>query len=197
MRIHEIMRKLAKDRPIFHSEADFQHSLAFAIRNEYSSAKVRLEYPIRLITQNPDELGALDIWIQNRKIAIELKYKVSKFEYTNRRGESFSLKQGMGHQGRYLFIKDLGRIETLTRNYDVKKAYSIIITNNDQIWSESRSQGASREFALVGILKGTRMWRGKDPRKKPISLHREYSMDWEDYSKPNNNRFRYLAIEVQ
>ena len=33
--IKEVMKKLSKDRPIFHSEDDFKFSLAWEIKEEY------------------------------------------------------------------------------------------------------------------------------------------------------------------
>ena len=40
---HAILASLAKRRPIFHSEADFQHALAWEIQKQCPSANVRLE----------------------------------------------------------------------------------------------------------------------------------------------------------
>ena len=37
---------LAERRPVFHSEADFQHELAWLVRERYSDVGVRLERPV-------------------------------------------------------------------------------------------------------------------------------------------------------
>ena len=42
--IHGLMSKLRKRRPIFHSEADFQHALAWEIHLANPSHQVRLEF---------------------------------------------------------------------------------------------------------------------------------------------------------
>ncbi len=42
--IDEIMCQLSKCRPIFHSEADFQFSLAWMIKEQYPNCDIRLEF---------------------------------------------------------------------------------------------------------------------------------------------------------
>lgn len=42
--IHEIMHLLSMWRPIFHSEADFQFSLAWLIKKKYPDCEIRLEF---------------------------------------------------------------------------------------------------------------------------------------------------------
>jgi hypothetical protein len=41
--IHEIIRQLSIWRPIFHSEADFQFSLAWMIKEQYPNCEIRLD----------------------------------------------------------------------------------------------------------------------------------------------------------
>ena len=63
---------LAEERPVFHSEADFQHSLAWVIRERHEDIEVRLERPVTLDGQR----GHVDIWVRDSdgEKAIELKY---------------------------------------------------------------------------------------------------------------------------
>ena len=42
--IYEIMHQLSIWRPIFHSEADFQFSLAWMIKEQYPNCDIRLEF---------------------------------------------------------------------------------------------------------------------------------------------------------
>lgn len=46
--IASLLLSLAVEKPIFHSEADFQHALAWRIHTVMPDAKVRLEYRSRL-----------------------------------------------------------------------------------------------------------------------------------------------------
>ena len=42
--IDKIMYQLSRWRPIFHSEADFQFSLAWMIKEQYPNCDIRLEF---------------------------------------------------------------------------------------------------------------------------------------------------------
>ncbi|GIQ70102.1 hypothetical protein DUZ99_18335 [Xylanibacillus composti] len=44
MELKKILAELAKERPVFSSEADFQHALAWHIHTYDPHAKIRLEY---------------------------------------------------------------------------------------------------------------------------------------------------------
>jgi hypothetical protein len=44
--VSAVLTALAKQRPIFHSEADFQHAIAWEIHKHLPRASVRLERPI-------------------------------------------------------------------------------------------------------------------------------------------------------
>lgn len=45
--IEQVLKELAKKRPVFHSEADFQHALAWEIQITYPDANIRLEKPFQ------------------------------------------------------------------------------------------------------------------------------------------------------
>ena len=60
---------LSEYRPIFHSEADFQHALAWQIHETNPSWQVRPEYPF----PSGKNSMYLDIWIPKKGIAVELK----------------------------------------------------------------------------------------------------------------------------
>jgi hypothetical protein len=51
--VAEILSRLAKKRPIFHSEADFQHALAWEVRGMHADADIRLEVPVPLEGRAP------------------------------------------------------------------------------------------------------------------------------------------------
>ena len=69
--IHKLLASLSAYRPVFHSEADFQHALAWHIHETMPEREVRLEYPVSFEKQKAMHL---DIWLPKEKIAIELKY---------------------------------------------------------------------------------------------------------------------------
>ena len=65
-----LMSDLAVERPVFHSEADFQHSLAWSIHHKIPHGQVRLEYK-----PFADKRMYLDLWLPGKGVALELKYR--------------------------------------------------------------------------------------------------------------------------
>ena len=107
-RVHDIMAKLSRHRPVFHSEADFQHAFAWLVHTEMTDYPVRLEF-----RPDPHERVYLDMWIKNINLAIELKYKTREATLTHE-GERYNLlRQGAHDLGRYDFLKDVQRLENL------------------------------------------------------------------------------------
>lgn len=67
--IEETMAVLARARPVFHSEADFQHAFAWQLHSAYPAARIRLE-------TRPRPGVRLDVMalINGQRVAVELKY---------------------------------------------------------------------------------------------------------------------------
>src|SRR6266511_25084 len=89
---------LARERPLFHSEADFQHALAWYLHTLEPAARVRLEY-----RPFPDEALYLDLWIATpaQILALELKYFTRRLTVTVA-GETYALRgQDAQDQHRY------------------------------------------------------------------------------------------------
>ncbi|MGM0882435.1 MAG: hypothetical protein ACQEXQ_15520 [Bacillota bacterium] len=74
MDIQNVLQTLAEKRPIFHNEADFQHALAWELREHYD-CNIRLE---RRMDIDNNRRTYLDILaeVNGLKVAIELKYKM-------------------------------------------------------------------------------------------------------------------------
>lgn len=201
MDIHGILRALADERPVFHSEADFQFAFAWRIR-ETTGEEVRLEYP-----PHPGDRTYLDIWLPDSGTAIELKYFTRKLD-SSVDGESFFLKdQGAQDLGRYDFLKDIRRVERVARGFVVALA------NDPLYWQPPKGQTKDAAFRIhdgrqiaakamlhwkAGTGKGT-----MSGREDSIRLRHRYRMSWRDYGSPLTavadtrcGRFRYLAIEV-
>lgn len=75
LQLSDIMRRLALVRPVFHSEADFQHALAWQIHVEYPDAQIRLEY-----RPFAERKMYIDLWcvLNDQLTAIELKYPTKR-----------------------------------------------------------------------------------------------------------------------
>ena len=64
------MVALSKERPVFHSEADFQFAFAWQVKQAMPTWNIRLEFnPVR----EEGRTMALDIWIPTAGVAIELQ----------------------------------------------------------------------------------------------------------------------------
>ena len=224
--IHALMGRLAKKRPIFHSEADFQHALAWEIHKTTSGCEIRLEYPVPEV----EETMALDIWIPTEKIAIELKYP-TKWWQTTVAGELFSLKEhGAQPPTRYRYFQDIQRLEKEVIDRRAQQGFAVLLTNQPDYWKGSPRENETNDTAFR-IHEGWKVSAGElawvDPRRgaakgkeESIHLKNSYHLEWNDYSFPITesddkiqvseeihkkilqleekfSRFRYLAVHVR
>jgi hypothetical protein len=143
--IPAVLAALAEQRPVFHSEADFQHALAWEVHRQLPHAFVRLERPVKLSTEGKPL--HVDIWVERKGeiLAIELKYKTKKLR-TSERGEEFDLHDHSAEDtGRYDFIKDVWRVESIVANYASATGYAILLTNDPLYWTRSYNTGMGDE----------------------------------------------------
>ena len=205
--ISGLVAGLAGTRKVFHSEADFQHALAWHIHHAMPESQVRLEVDVMQVER---QRRFLDIWLPLEGIAIELKYKTRGLAL-EQDDESFALRdQSARDQGRYDFLRDIQRLELMHSKMEQFGAgYAVLLTNDSSYWSEPRSQDAvdsdfrihegrpiSGELAWaahagVGTVRG---------REAPIQLRGSYRLRWQEYSNSpgkSRGRFRYLAIAVE
>lgn len=206
--IHSLMSGLASRRPVFHSEADFQHELAWEIRAIHDDCPVRLEFP-----PFPDLVKrmAIDIWLSSMEIPIELKYHTRKLEQTEG-DERFSLALGARDVMRYDFLKDIQRIERVVEDYSsAYRGFAVLLTNDPLLWEPpTRTDVVDAEFHIYDgrrIGDSKMHWSNdasdgtKRSREEPIMLSRSYILNWQNYStlKTGDKRgeqFRYLAVAV-
>ena len=196
----KILSILAKERPVFHSEADFQHAFAWAIHKEFRGATVRLELPLQI----KDQPLHIDIWVVLRGniIGFELKYLTRKLS-KELNGELFQLKnQSAQDIRRYDFIKDIKRLENIAVERKNFTGYAILLTNDGSYWSKPSIQGTiDCKFRLQEgrILEGMLAW-GKEAskgttegREQALTLNGRYKVLWKDYS---TEGFRSLTVRV-
>jgi len=201
--LRETMAALAEARPLFHSEADFQHAFAWQIHAAHPDALVRLETRTR-----PGERLDVLLVIEGRRIAVELKYLLRKLT-TTIEGELFALPdQGAQDLGRHAVVKDIRRLERMRLEGLADDAYAVALTNDPSYWRPGKREGTIDSAfrlhegrRLVGVLAwaahaGAGTISGKE---KPIELGGDYVITWDDYSQIGGERsghFRYLAVEV-
>lgn len=202
--VAKLMKELARDRPVFRSEADFQHALALHIHNVLLNAVVRLEYK-----PDREKREYIDLWLPSRKVAVELKYLTRGLDFDHKR-ELFALRdQGAQDTRRYDFLKDIRRLEQLSasKRTDVQAGLAILLTNDHLYWDPPTRKTNDAQFRLHADrpIKGKREWSPetspgtKKGREAPICLTGSYDLEWQEYSEDGDEaypRFRYLAIPV-
>ena len=204
--IHSLMAGLSQSRPIFYSEADLQHAVAWQIHEAMPESEIRLEFKAL-----PDEARRiyLDIWVPNGGVAIELKYPTQRLEIAHN-GERFSLaEQGAQPIQRYEFLDDVQRLENVLARFDRARAgYAILLTNEPGYWNRPRdSSTIDADFRLHERRKitGRLAWSKSagagttKGREQALNLKGSYDLLWRDYSilgSAGNERFRYLAVSV-
>jgi hypothetical protein len=203
----EVLKKLAVQRPVFHSEADFQHALGWNIHERYPDAKVRLEYrPGKL-----KDKAYIDIWVEIHRavFAIELKYKTCGLQVTFG-DELFNLLgQSAQDQARYDFCRDIHRIEMLAGAYAGLTGFALFLTNDKGYWRASaRDANVDSAFRVHenSKLSGRLDWAShasdgtKSGRASAICLIGEYLLNWVTYSKcgdGRNSEFRMTLVNTR
>ncbi len=203
--IHNILKNLSGKRPIFHSEADFQHALAWELHKTCNNADIRLEKRF-----NIDYLGDIYVDIlfkEKESIAIELKYTTKEL-HTTINNESFSLKNHDAYDiRRYDFLLDIYRLEALKNTKRINKGFAIFLANATAYWNkptkpntndkdfrihENRTIQANKKLTWA---KGTGS--GTSKRRTMLLIFRNsYAFHWKGYSKVGNCEFRYLLVRV-
>ena len=204
--VKRILKILAVRRPIFHSEADFQHALAWEVHQQCPSCQVRLEFkPHRF-----DKRAYVDIWVVDNDAvsAIELKHKTRGLPIWIG-NEFFSLlDQSAQDIGRYDFMKDIHRLEQIVSSIDNVVGHAVFLTNDSAYWKTPRTtETVDADFRIHQgrILAGNLGWGTgassgtMSGREKPIPIKGVYSLNWQDYSEPKKasyGKFRYLLVEI-
>ena len=199
------VERLAATRPIFHSEADFQHALAWQIQLEHPTARIRLE-------TRPTRGVHLDLLVdlEGRRVAVELKYLVARFEGVVA-GELFDLPNHGAHDiSRHDVVKDVVRVERFVAAEVADEGWVVALTNDPGYWRPGTKRDPVDEMFRLhegAQLRGTLRWsalagtgttRGRD---EPLILEDVYSCGWRDYSEVTSSAgrtvaFKYLAFEV-
>lgn len=211
------MRALAARRPVFHSEADFQHELAM----EFSRAgfDLRLEVPFSVNLNGHQVAVELDLLLIDRqtkqKAAVEIKYVKSAASIMHN-GENFDLKHTWGtNLSRFDCLADFQRVGRLRAAGAVKFGFSIFLTNTSAAWTRNSgpTQIKGRQFSIHNgrtLAAGAVFdWKPAPPSRGSVSTKRLYPYtpisvpcaarcNWLDYSdfQQKNGRFRYLLLEA-
>jgi hypothetical protein len=199
------VRNLGRVRPIFHSEADFQHALAWRLHERWPAARIRLEYrPL------PGRRLYLDLWfeVDGWAWAIELKYATRQVDVT-RDGERFSvITQGALDIFRYDYIRDITRIEAIALGRPRVDGLALLLANEPALWlppNEKVTVDVQFKLNEGRVLSGELDWAPhtggtKKGRETPHHLRGTYTAHWQDYAaipgQGASSQFRFLAIHA-
>ena len=202
--IERALTALGHARPAFHSEADFQHALAWTIREQNPQCPLRLEVPLRRAVNS-----YVDILVgPDSTTALELKYHKGLLQ-TVVNDEEFDLTGTAPRDvARYGFIKDIERLERFVQDFSISTGFALMLTNDPRLWSDRESnERIDREFNLSegNTLTGHLNWAAHaSPGSrigglKGIQIKGSYRCIWSPYSMvPNakHGEFRYLLVQV-
>lgn len=217
-KLNAIVQSMAGNRPFFYSEADFQHSLALALQaNGY---EVFLEYPVKIYNGIHNDTVHIDMIVKNVVglfYPIELKYKTKAMTCPGFCGSQHQLR---GHSAqdinRYLFWKDVDRLENLKNQYEGKicGGFVLILSNDEAYWQQPKlSNCIDRLFRIhPGLNVQAVDWKDtkdapdyvtKQSRYNHFRLHNSYLVpEWQHYSNEKDIKtgkfhdFKYLTISV-
>lgn len=193
--IQDVIDSLKKKRKVFTSEADFQLSMGWVIKELYKeSVDVRMEYCPDF---NSEMHIDIMVFMNGKQIPIELKYKTVKCELAvdGEVGDGiYRLKNhGAKNQVCYDYLKDIHRIEEVKESIPDKfeKGYTVFLTNYLSYRKPAGKNCGYSAFSLeqgknkTGIMEwGEKMSDGTTKgRTKAIQLNGNYPIQWNLYSK--------------
>ena len=205
--IERAMAELAAIRPVFHSEADFQHAFAWQLRALDPETDVRLE--VRLSSNTNERLDLL-FHVGDDRFAVELKYPLAQASIEVD-GEEFLLKnQGALDIMRFGYVWDIVRIERMVASGLATGGVAMILTNVSQLWSPPRQAGRVAADTAFRCHEGETMtgelgWQGdatwwRDKYPESVHLGGAYEMRWRAFSDPEGagqTEFRWACAVCQ
>lgn len=205
--LRRALSALSAERPIFHSEADFQQALAWSVRTILPDARVRLE-------TRPEPGLHLDLLVTDvesgASIAVELKYLTAAWTGSVG-GEHYQLRDQRALDNRsYDVVKDLSRVERFTDGVPSRSGAVIVLANDPSYWklpTHDRATNAAAFRLYEGnLLDGERAWGpltgtgSSKGRSASIPLRGRYECKWEDYAQLDDGArgtVRYLWFDVE
>lgn len=209
--LKDILKSLGETRRIFHSEADFQHALAWKIHTKFKGCEIRLERPYEMPSgsYHLDLLVILDSGHPN-KIGVELKY-LKKQITTEDDGEEYRLSNhGAQSDARYRFFKDISRLNELKASKNIDEGYAIILTNDPIYWKQPQSTQKwdydafkihDRHKSDSGELNWVNEDNNAHKNMPKLFFSKRYEFSWVSYSdvpslNDTNGKFQYLMVKV-
>ena len=198
-----VLARLASRRPVFHSEADLQHELAWQLRLDGAADQIRLEY-----RPDPAVREAADLWLVDpaaKRHVVEVKYLTRRTDLTVG-SERFVLTDQSAHDTRrYDVLRDLARIERWTSAGIAHYGTVVVLTNDPGYWHPSTRSTNDRAFRIHEgrEVTGRLAWAATAGpgsiagRETALELSGRYVLHWQDYATlSNGQQMRALRIHL-
>jgi hypothetical protein len=204
----DVMKHLARYRPVFHSEADFQFAFAQTVTALSSDVRCRLEVPQQAIeaeaTAQRGEHLDLACRGPSGQTLIEFKYATRGWSGTDPDGEEFRLRHHAAYDlTRRYYLHDIRRLERFTVGRDDTNGLAILLTNEPSLWSPAvpgkRTRYDNFRIHHGHKLAGHLVWGHGDAPRYDTHLEGSYALTWHEYSTIKGSSptaFRWLAVEV-
>lgn len=196
--------ELRRHRKVFHSEADFQHALAWAAHGLDPQLRVRLE-------THPAPNIRLDLHLSRpdlgQNLAVELKYLTTAW-HGDSDGEEFHLKNHAAQDiAGYDVIKDIVRVEQLVRENPGWSGMVIALSNDPSYWrapaTVRETNAAAFRLHQGTVLNGRRAWGPRTGgtmkgRESVLELTGSYTCRWTPYSAlpGKGGELRWLILPI-
>lgn len=195
-----VLEVLKRRHKIFRNEDDLKVKLYDVIRDIYRNVRIETEYSAPFSTRKDIDIVVI---INNEYYPIELKYKNSSFKGIVDNIEYDLPADYAQNIGRYLFLKDIERIEKFRDNEPLfKKGYTIFITNDLSYLNVTTNEDIEFSIHEGAIKSGVLNWNREIPKtgyEEVITLKGSYEMNWKEFSKINDEKagaFMYLVNEI-
>ena len=156
--IIDALNNLAKRRPLFWSEADFQFEFAWELHKKLGEeANIYLERRHEINSDSSDSANEkathstinksldklyVDIWIEYEKVTypIELKYTTKRCKVDDAKNQVKTKEQSARDAGCYRFLWDIKRLEEIKTSLSPKevKGYAIMLTSDAGYYEERK-----------------------------------------------------------
>lgn len=196
-----VMSRLATGRPVFHSEADFQHAFAQMVHRLAPEVAIRLEVRQQVTPGGKGEYVDL-ICTGPVKTFIEFKYATARWSGTDGiTDERFYVREHAAMDLiRKHFIFDVERLERFTAANPGTTGLAVLLTNAATLWKPPTQKSRDRMFRVhdTATLTGELVWGNNDHPPSNRTLRGTYTAAWNDYSTLPGPRgtFRWLGWEV-
>lgn len=202
--VESATQNLSQSRPIFYSEADFQHALAWQIQKNHPNYSIRFEYKPPKIS----ERIFVDLWITDdlgESYAIELKYKTRNLDVTVNDEMYNLLDHSAQDLGRYDFLKDVHRVENIVSKNNKVSGFAILLTNDSSYWKTPRDfDTVDADFRIHEgrLVNGSLSWKSNASsgttmgREKTLEIAGNYQMNWQDYSHIKSIKTKCTCITI-